>query len=109
MVWGVLFLVEDPKDRVPLKGVVVLVRVLLEVIVVRDHVRLQSPERLVVACRHRYRSLLQTRGSGLLDDLDCSWSSGLRKELRYQCGEYPIVGREATGSVLLGIPSNGGY
>ena len=57
----------------------------------------------MVACRHRYRSLLQTRGSGLLDDLDCSWSSGLRKELRYQCGEYPIVGREATGSCLLGV------
>ena len=62
----------------------------------------------MVAFRHRYRSLLQTRGSGLLDDLDCSWSSGLRKELRYQCGESPFVGREATGSCLLGVSQSQG-
>ena len=70
--------------------------VLLAEVVVRDHVRFRSPECLVEACRHRHRSLLQSRGSGLLDDLLLEEASGCGK-LRYQCGECPIVGREATG------------
>ena len=59
----------------------------------------------MVAFRHRYRSLLQTRGSGLLDGLDCSRPSGWRKsKLRYQCGEYPNVGYEPNGVCsLLGV------
>ena len=68
MVWGVLVIV---RVVVVFQAVKVLVVVLLAPVVVRDHVRSQSPGHRVVACRHRYRSLLQTRGSGLLDDLYC--------------------------------------
>ena len=54
------------------------------------HVQSRSLGHRVVAYRHRYRSLLQTLGSGLLDGLGYSRPSGWRKsKLRYQCGEYP--------------------
>ena len=92
MVWVVVeVVVLDPDVQV-----VVLskrsdqLRLVLQEVEVVLHVQSRSLGHRVVAYRHRYRSLLQTLGSGLLDGLGYSRPSGWRKsKLRYQCGEYP--------------------
>ena len=82
MVWVVVeVVVPDPVIQV----VVVLskrsdqLRFVLQEVEVVLHVQSRSLGHRVVAYRHRYRSLLQTRGSGLLDGLDCSRPSGCGK------------------------------